>query len=108
MKDALVLFRPHDASNTDQAALNALLIERLLVGEIVLASWDRQVLDYAHEIRLRSVPWGCWYQVGYLSFFAGPHYVVRVPGIGTSGLLDDPVGSGETKVVGLSCPLVAI
>ncbi|KAL8896386.1 MAG: hypothetical protein Q9192_003122 [Flavoplaca navasiana] len=68
--DALVPFRPHVACSTNQAALNALLVERLLVGEISLASWERQVLDYAHATRLRSVTWGCWYQVGYLSFFA--------------------------------------
>ena len=68
--DALVPFRPHVACSTNQAALNALLVEQLLVGEISLASWKRQVLDYAHVTRLRSVTWGCWYQVGYLSYFA--------------------------------------
>ncbi|KAL8752707.1 MAG: hypothetical protein Q9184_005653 [Pyrenodesmia sp. 2 TL-2023] len=66
--DALVPFRPHVACSTNQAALNALLVEQLLAGDVSLASWERQVLDYAHATRLRSVTWGCWYQVGYLSF----------------------------------------
>ncbi|CAO1596951.1 hypothetical protein XANCAGTX0491_000778 [Xanthoria calcicola] len=68
--DALVPFRPHVACSTNQAALNALLVEQWLAGKMTLASWERQVLDYANATRLRSVTWGCWYQVGYLSFFA--------------------------------------
>lgn len=68
--DALVPFRPHVACSTNQAALNALLVEQWLAGKMTLASCERQVLDYANATRLRSVTWGCWYQVGYLSFFA--------------------------------------
>ena len=68
--DALMPFRPHVACSTNQAALNALLLEQLLKEEISLASWESQVLNYAHATRLRSITWGCWYQVGYLSFAA--------------------------------------
>jgi 2-polyprenyl-6-methoxyphenol hydroxylase-like FAD-dependent oxidoreductase len=68
--DALMAFRPHVACSTNQAALNAMLVEKLLTGEIDLTTWETQVLDYAHATRLRSITWGCWYQVGYYAFFA--------------------------------------
>lgn len=67
--DALVPFRPHVACSTNQAALDALLVEKLVRGDIDLASWEKQVLEYAHLTRLRSITWGDWYQVGYLAFF---------------------------------------
>ena len=66
--DALVPFRPHVACSTNQAALNALLLGKLLKKEITLAQWESRVMGYAHVTRLRSISWGCWYQVGYLSF----------------------------------------
>ena len=66
--DALVPFRPHVACSTNQAALNALLLEKVLEGEINLNGWERQVMDYAEITRLRSITWGSWYQVGYLSW----------------------------------------
>ncbi|MCJ1471418.1 hypothetical protein MMC13_000057 [Lambiella insularis] len=43
--DSLVQFRPHVACSTNQAALDALLVEKLLKGEIDLSTWERQVLD---------------------------------------------------------------
>lgn len=66
--DALVQFRPHVACSTNQAAVDALLVEKLLKGEIDLSTWERQVLDYAYVTRLRSITWGDWYQVGYGAF----------------------------------------
>lgn len=66
--DALMPFRPHVACSTNQAALDAMLVEKLLRGEINLESWETQVLDYAHATRLRSITWGCWYQEGYYAF----------------------------------------
>lgn len=66
--DALVPFRPHVACSTNQAAWNALLLEKLLSGETTLEQWERQVMGYAHLTRLRSITWGSWYQVGYLAF----------------------------------------
>ena len=68
--DSLMPFRPHVACSTNQAAFNALLLAQMLKGEINLAFWESQVLDYAHATRLRSITWGCWYQIGYLAFFA--------------------------------------
>ncbi|KAL8831712.1 MAG: hypothetical protein Q9170_005174 [Blastenia crenularia] len=43
--DALMPFRPHVACSTNQAALNATLVEKLLAREIDLATYERQVLD---------------------------------------------------------------
>lgn len=68
--DALMPFRPHVACSTNQAALNAMLVEKFLTGEIDLTAWETQVLDYAHATRLRSITWSCWYQVGYYAFLA--------------------------------------
>ena len=65
VRDALVPFRLHVACSTNQAALNALLIEKMLQGELSLAQWERRVMEYAHVTRLRSITWGDWYQVGY-------------------------------------------
>jgi 2-polyprenyl-6-methoxyphenol hydroxylase-like FAD-dependent oxidoreductase len=56
--DALVPFRPHVACSTNQAALDALLLEKMLKGEIPLTEWERQALDYAELTRLRSITWG--------------------------------------------------
>ena len=67
--DALVQFRPHVACSTNQAALDALLMEKFLKGDIDLSTWEREVLAYAHATRLRSITWGDWYQVGYGAFF---------------------------------------
>lgn len=67
--DALCAFRPHVACSTNQAALNALLVEKMLRGDISLAAWERQVTAYAHLTRLRSITWGSWYQFGYVAFF---------------------------------------
>lgn len=67
--DALVPFRPHVACSTNQAALDATLLEQLLKKEIDINSWEIQVLDYAYATQLRSQTWGCWYQVGYYAFF---------------------------------------
>ena len=66
--DALTPFRPHVACSTNQAALNALLLNKLLRGEITLVQWEMQVLAYAHVTRLRSITWGSGYQIGYLAW----------------------------------------
>lgn len=66
--DALCPFRPHVACSTNQAALDALLLEKMLSGSLSLAAWENQVMDYAHLTRLRSITWGSWYQYGYLAF----------------------------------------
>ena len=67
--DALVAFRPHVACSTNQAALDAILVGKLVNGEMQLSSWETRVMEYAHLTRLRSITWGSWYQFGYVSFF---------------------------------------
>lgn len=49
--------------------MDALLVEKLLSGEMSLAEWEARVTDYAHLTRLQSITWGSWYQFGYLAFF---------------------------------------
>ncbi|KAL8709874.1 MAG: hypothetical protein Q9220_005490 [cf. Caloplaca sp. 1 TL-2023] len=84
--DALMPFRPHVACSTNQAALNALLVEQLLKGEIDLSTWETQVVNYAHATRLRSITWGCWYQVGYFAFFRSQiSYLATVSGQAVKG-----------------------
>ena len=34
-----------------------MLVEKLLQGDIDFASWERQVLKYAHLTRLQSIAW---------------------------------------------------
>ena len=63
--DALAQFRPHVGSSTNQAALNALLLEKVLKGEIGLNRWEEQVLEYADLTRLRSIAFGSFYMDGY-------------------------------------------
>ncbi|TGO82463.1 hypothetical protein BPOR_0826g00040 [Botrytis porri] len=46
--DALASFRPHVASSTNQAALDAQLLERLMKGEISVEEWEAGVLDFAY------------------------------------------------------------
>ena len=66
--DALALFRPHIAASTNQAALNCLLLEKVLKGEMEISSWESQVMKYARSNWLRSITWGTYYQSGYPSY----------------------------------------
>jgi flavin-dependent dehydrogenase len=61
--DALAQFRPHVGSSTNHAALDALLLQRALRGEIGLQQWEEQVMgicrsDEAAELRLRKLLYG--------------------------------------------------
>ena len=62
--DALSQFRPHIASSTNQAALNALLLEKYLLGEISAEEREVQCLDYATATSTKSVAWGTINQHG--------------------------------------------
>jgi hypothetical protein len=64
MGDALSQFRPHIALMSNQAALHALLLEKVMVGQISFASWERQVLQYGNETRLLSKVAGTFAQFG--------------------------------------------
>lgn len=67
--DALSQFRPHIASSTNQAALNALLLEKYLLGEISAEEREVQCLDYAKATSTKSVAWGTINQHGKLASF---------------------------------------
>ncbi|MCJ1349213.1 hypothetical protein MMC31_007449 [Peltigera leucophlebia] len=67
--DALTLFRPHVGLGTNQGALHALLLKRVLVGEIGLAEWETSVLEYANVSLLRSIAFGAFFQYGWVRYF---------------------------------------
>ncbi|KAF7864544.1 hypothetical protein EAF04_006676 [Stromatinia cepivora] len=62
--DSLATFRPHVASSTNQAALDAQLLEQLLKGEITAAEWEAKVLAFANFTAVRSELWGAYYMSG--------------------------------------------
>ena len=73
---ALVPFRPRVACSTNQAALDAMLLDKMLRGEISLAEWESEVMAYAHLTRLKSITWGSWYQFGLVvSAFSQARYL---------------------------------
>ncbi|TGO26850.1 hypothetical protein BPAE_0052g00410 [Botrytis paeoniae] len=62
--DSLATFRPHVASSTNQAALDAQLLERLMRGEISAEEWEAKVLAFANFTKVRSELWGAYYVFG--------------------------------------------
>ncbi|KAF7904513.1 hypothetical protein EAF00_001847 [Botryotinia globosa] len=62
--DSLATFRPHVASSTNQAALNAQLLERLMKGDISAEEWEAKVLAFASFTKVRSELWGAYYVFG--------------------------------------------
>ena len=62
--EALALFRPHIALSANQAAMNCLLLEDVLEGEITVKEWERRVLNYGARNRLLSILAGNWTQFG--------------------------------------------
>lgn len=65
--DSLATFRPHVASSTNQAALDAQLLEQFLKGEITAKEWETKVLDFANLTAVRSELWGAYYMSGVLT-----------------------------------------
>ncbi|MCJ1396219.1 hypothetical protein MMC18_009108 [Xylographa bjoerkii] len=63
--DALTTMRPHIASSTNQAALNALLLEKVMKGDLTMAEWERQSLHYGEITALKSVLIAAWSLSGY-------------------------------------------
>ena len=66
--DALTLFRPHVALSANQAALDCLLLKKVLDGKMTTKEWERQVLQYGAKIRLLSNMTGSFSQFGGLTF----------------------------------------
>ena len=61
---ALALYRPQVALSANQAAMNCLLLERVIKGEMELAEWERLVLEYGTATRLLSILAGDFSQFG--------------------------------------------
>ncbi|ESZ93046.1 hypothetical protein SBOR_6567 [Sclerotinia borealis F-4128] len=62
--DALATFRPHVASSTNQAALDAQLLGQFMEGDIDAAEWEAKVLAFANLTAVRSELWGAYYMSG--------------------------------------------
>lgn len=65
--EALTLLRPHTGMSFSHAAVNCLLLQRVLEGEMTMVQWERKVLRYAEENRWHSAMFGSYYQFGLLS-----------------------------------------
>ena len=66
--DALASFRPHAALSTNQAALDALLLGKVMKGEMALKDWEQAVLKYANASAARSRAIGTYFQDGWGTF----------------------------------------
>lgn len=64
--EALTLMRPHTGMSFSHAAVNCLLLQ-VFEGEISLADWEKEVLQYAERTRLQSMVMGNYFQFGVLS-----------------------------------------
>ncbi|KAI9669826.1 MAG: hypothetical protein M1817_004567 [Caeruleum heppii] len=53
--DALAGFRPHIASSTNQAALNAMLLGQVMEGRLTMAEWEKQCLEYARAVSAQGI-----------------------------------------------------
>jgi 2-polyprenyl-6-methoxyphenol hydroxylase-like FAD-dependent oxidoreductase len=56
--DALAGFRPHTAASTAQAAMHALLLDKVIRREMELREWQRQTLEYADMMSQRGIEMG--------------------------------------------------
>ena len=66
--EALALFRPHLALSFDQAALNCLLLEKAMKGDMTVQSWERRVLQYGRRTRLMNATVGDYFIFGGITF----------------------------------------
>jgi 2-polyprenyl-6-methoxyphenol hydroxylase-like FAD-dependent oxidoreductase len=62
--DGLSLFRPHVALSTNQAALHALQLAKVMRGEMSLQRWEGDALRYAKATGLLSTLFGSYGQAG--------------------------------------------
>lgn len=65
--EALTLLRPHTGMSFNHAAVNCLLLKKVMDGEMSFAQWEQEVLRYAEKTRLLSICVGCYYQFGLVS-----------------------------------------
>ena len=66
--DALALFRPHAALSFNQAALDCLLLEKVMRGEIDINAWEAQVVRYGSKSRAINELMGSFFVYGGLVF----------------------------------------
>ncbi|MCJ1353364.1 MAG: hypothetical protein MMC33_003350 [Icmadophila ericetorum] len=64
MGDALAGFRPHTAASTNQAALDAMLLGKMMDGEMSVEEWGRMTMEYARHMQRRGVEMGQRSQFG--------------------------------------------
>ncbi|KAL8831190.1 MAG: hypothetical protein Q9191_001002 [Dirinaria sp. TL-2023a] len=75
--DALCTFRPHVGSSTNQAALNALLLESVMAGEMTLQQWEDECLDYAQITSLTSMVLGNKNQFSFFTFLVSAVWLAK-------------------------------
>lgn len=63
--DALAGFRPHAPASTEQAALDALLLDKVMKNEITKEAWENKVLRYSSIAALHSKVYGLYWQYGF-------------------------------------------
>ncbi len=56
--DGLTGFRPHVASSTGQVAFDALLLAKVVKGELDIKDWEQQVLEFGQQTQKRSIDMG--------------------------------------------------
>ena len=65
--EALTLLRPHTGMNFNHSAVSCLLLQKVLKGEISIAQWQLEVLEYRQTTRLLATAVGSYFQFGALS-----------------------------------------
>ncbi|MCJ1385997.1 hypothetical protein MMC17_009122 [Xylographa soralifera] len=66
--DALALFRPHAALSFNQAAMDCLLLEKAMKGEMDIKTWEMQVVRYGSRSRAINELMGSFLVYGGLVF----------------------------------------
>lgn len=69
--DALSLFRPHAAISFNQAALNCLLLEKVMTGEIDIKQWEANVTLYGARSRATNEMLGAFLVYGVFAAIPG-------------------------------------
>ena len=65
--EALTLLRSHTGMSLNHAAVNFLLLQRVLKGEMPMVQWKKEVLRYTEKTRLLSACVGSYYHFGLFS-----------------------------------------
>lgn len=60
--DAMTTYRPHTAFSTNQGAYDALMLEKVVRGDIGIEQWEQKVLQFGYLQWCRSLWFGAWFQ----------------------------------------------